>query len=585
MPQTPSSASVAFGILYIGASTIRIVAKPAKKKTTCQAVVTEPAPVVKKVAKPAPIVEAPVLQPMQTRERYSAYGLTLVFFILSFIGILNHEMWRDEFQAWMVAADAHSIGGLFQNLRYEGNPVLWHAFLYIITSVTGDPFWMQVFHIFISTGFVFLINRYAPFNFLQKVLLTFGYFCFFEYNLIARSYGLGFLLVVAFCVLYQHRHKYLVWMGAILFLLANCTIFGVIISVAFAGILTLEWLLQFRSVTMPKIKWQQLAVFLAVTLAGVITGYMQIHPEPDNSFPTMYVDYYDHLRLQWTMSRIVNAYLAIPDFTTFHFWNTNLLVPKEENFIPALGFLMLLIWMIAFVRYRLLFVLYVVGSLTILVFHYYSGLMWSRYASHLFVILIACHWLSYFFGKQPYSFLPLELVAWLGDKIRTPLLYLVLVTGFAGGVMSYIKDLQEPFSNSEEAAQFLIDNKLDALEIIGSTDYAVSPLANHLGKPIYYPERKEKGTFIIYDQKRLNLWSFDAIQQLVMDLNQQGHKKIILVKSSEIKMTFQDTGESIPWTEGNLTDWLTMTLIHKVEPGIVKDEKYFIYSIDQIDGR
>src|ERR1017187_1871514 len=108
--------------------------------------------------------------------KYFPIVITFLFFILSFIGIMNHEMWRDEFQAWLVARDAHSIPQLLHNLKYEGNPMLWHFFLFIITTFTHNPFWMQVFHILISSSFVYLINRYSPFPLFQKFLLTFGYY-------------------------------------------------------------------------------------------------------------------------------------------------------------------------------------------------------------------------------------------------------------------------------------------------------------------------------------------------------------------------------------------------------------------------
>ncbi len=553
----------------------------------------------KKSVKPTPVAEVPILKksnqpwdqpatpvpPSPRWHTYAAYGITAIFFILSLIGVLHHEMWRDEFQAWMVAADAHSIPELFKNLKYEGNPVLWHAFLFVITTFTDNPFWMQVLHILISTSFIFLINRYAPVSIIQKVLLTFGYYTFFEFNLISRSYGLGFLLVIIFCVLYQERHKYLLWMGVVLFLLANCTIFGVILSVSFSGLLVLEYLLQSRKIKVEKIRLGPLLQFVGITLTGVILGYLQIHPEPDNSFPTFYVNFYDTLRLQWTLSRLVQAYFAIPDFTMFYFWNTNFFVPREDEFFVLIGFVILLLWMLSFLRYRLAWVLYVVATFTILGFHYYSGLMWSRYASHLFVVLVVCFWIMKFQTPTSYSWQPLKFMAMVGDKIRTPLWYVVLTTSLIGGVGSYIFDLEHPFSTSQQAADYLKENKLDQLEIIGSTDYIVSPLATHLKRKIYYPEREEEGSFIIYDPRRLNLWSFDAIQKMALELNNKGQKKIILIRSTPIFMTFQDTGEQTPWTEGNLTDWLEMTLIHKVEPGVVKDEKYFIYSIDEIANR
>ncbi|MEO5905603.1 MAG: hypothetical protein ABIQ11_02680, partial [Saprospiraceae bacterium] len=208
-------------------------------------------PVVRKKSETAPLKTVPVQERVLAKTTeildpgyaaYWPYVITAIFFGLSLLGILKHEMWRDEYQAWMVAADAHSIPQLFQNLKYEGNPVLWHAFLFIITTFTDNPFGMQIFHILISAGFIFLINRYAPFNLLQKILLTFGYYTFYEYNIISRGYGLGLLLIVAFCILYAQRQKHILWIAAVLFVLANSTIFGVMLAVCFDGIILMEQL-------------------------------------------------------------------------------------------------------------------------------------------------------------------------------------------------------------------------------------------------------------------------------------------------------------------------------------------------------
>jgi len=144
--------------------------------------------------------------------------------------------------------------------------------------------------------------------------------------------------------------------------------------------------------------------------------------------------------------------------------------------------------------------------------------------------------------------------------------------------MAYIKDLQFPFSTSEQAAKFIKDNKLDQFEIIGSVDYVVSPLATQLDKEILYAERKEHGSFIIYDQKRTNIWSFAEVQATIEQMHKEGQKQVILVKSSPIMQTF-NTGESIPWEAATLTPQLFMTRLTTIHSGIVEDEKYYIYSI------
>ena len=517
--------------------------------------------------------------------KYFPYAITLLFFILSFIGILNHEMWRDEYQAWMVAADAHSIPELFKNLKYEGNPVLWHAFLFIITSVTDDPFWMQVFHILISTTSIYLINRYSPLPIIQKVLLTFGYYTFFEYNLISRSYGLGLLLVVIFCVLYRNREKYILWIAAVLFLLSNVTIFGVMLAVCFGGIIIWERLFQVKKDKGPVIPWTQLVIFTAIVAAGVLSGYLQIRPEPDNSFPQMYVTHYDPIRTKFTFSRMMHAYFPIPDFRTLHFWNTNILVPAgfKHMFWPAP--ILFLLWVLAFLRYRLILLLYAGGTLLLIIFFYYTGNLWSRYAGHLFVLLVVCCWLVHDHKERPFKNTFLNQFSLLTDRIRVPFFILILAVNAYGGIRSYLKDLKYPFSNSPKAAAFMKEHKLDQYNIIGSRDYITSPLAVQLGKKMWYAERHEFGSFIIYDQKRLNLFSFNDVQATINELNRNGANRIILVISSPVQKTDPDTGVSVPWLEGKISENLSMKLLTSIPGGIVLDEQYHIYSIDAISGQ
>lgn len=533
---------------------------------------------------PQPIIEPEVIpvSPPSKWLGYLPYIITGIFFILSLIGLLNHEMWRDEYQAWMVAADAHSIPQLFQNLKYEGNPVLWHSFLFIISALTDDPFGMQLFHILISTSFIFLINRYGPFPILQKVLLTFGYFMFYEYNLISRGYGLGLLLIVCFCILYQHRQKYILLMAAVLFVLANSTIFGIMIAVSFTGLIILERIFPAKKLKGVKLPWGSVLLFTGITALGVLLGYLQIKPEPDNSFPTLYMTDFDMTRAKWAFSRLIHAYFAIPNFTDFHWWNTNLFVPDETKFLIGITPVIFVMWIFAFLRYRFVLALYTAGTLLLILFYYYTGFIWARYSGHLYLLLFACCWLVYYNKEKPFKNPFLEKVSLLGNKMRIPLFILILSVHCIGGVMSYIQDLKHPFSTSEQATYFIRSNHLENLEIIGSKDYVVSPLAVQLDKKILYAERKEYGSFIIYDQKRTNIWSFKEVQAYVTQMHRQGSKQMLLVKDTPIMLRYDDTGETIPWSNARLTDSLNLKFLAKVDPGIVKDETYYIYSVDEM---
>ena len=153
-----------------------------------------------------------------------------------------------------------------------------------------------------------------------------------------------------------------------------------------------------------------------------------------------------------------------------------------------------------------------------------------------------------------------------------PFFTLILAVHVIGGVIAYYKDIKFPFSTSEKASAFIRDNRLTEYEMIGSIDYIISPLATQLKKKILYAERKEYGSFIIYDQKRTSIWSFKELQSFVRDMLAKGNKRIILVKSSQIMKTYQDTGESEPWLEGMLTETMSLQLLTTIDPGIEEDE-------------
>lgn len=69
----------------------------------------------------------------------------LAFAAIGLANILSHELWRDEFQAFLIAAQSISIADLFDRARYEGHPPLWFLFLFAITRFTADPLGMQFF--------------------------------------------------------------------------------------------------------------------------------------------------------------------------------------------------------------------------------------------------------------------------------------------------------------------------------------------------------------------------------------------------------------------------------------------------------
>ncbi|HLQ24150.1 MAG TPA: hypothetical protein VK132_13130, partial [Gemmatimonadales bacterium] len=132
-------------------------------------------------------------------QRWFPLAVTFAFLGLAGFAIANHELWRDETQAWLIARDSSSLTELFRHTRYEGHPGLWFICLFILSRVTTSPIAMQVLHLGIGAGTVWIFARYAPFTLWQRALFAFGYFPLFEYTVVSRDYGLGVLLLLGAC--------------------------------------------------------------------------------------------------------------------------------------------------------------------------------------------------------------------------------------------------------------------------------------------------------------------------------------------------------------------------------------------------
>ncbi|MDD5569559.1 MAG: hypothetical protein PHD97_00210 [Bacteroidales bacterium] len=516
-------------------------------------------------------------------ERNHSYIITIVFFLLSLAGILNHEMWRDEYQAWMVADDAHSIPQLFHNLKYEGNPVLWHLLLFGLTSITGNAFIMQIVHIIISAAFIFLINKYSPFSILQKILLTFGYYTFFEFNMISRGYGLGFLLVVIVCILYKNRYRYYLPVSVLLFLLANSTIFGLMLSVSFAFIILLDYVILKKQNKVENFQFYKIAIAGIIIIAGWITGLIQMLPSPDSTFPLSYLEHYTFSMVRFKYSFIcsLGAYLPIPDFWDSYFWNTNLFIKNFHTPNLIFSLIVFLIYIIGFLRNRLITLFFTAGTLLQIAFYYYTMMpTLYRYVGHFTVLLIICTWINHYYNEDKYKNKLLKNLSYLGKKISKPLFTIILVISFVGGIGSYYLDLIHPFSTNYKAAKFIRENKLQDLKIIGAIDFIVSPLAVELQKKIYYSQRKEFGTFAVWDKKRKLNPDIDDLFAAIDVMQKAGETKFLAVLSYPIAQVIN--GQKIELTSEMLTDNMKGTLLKNIKPGIVENETYFIYLIEKV---
>lgn len=151
--------------------------------------------------------------------------IIFVFVAVSLYIIPYHEFWADEVQAFLIARDA-DWAEIFTIIPYqEGQPVLWHILLKMGICLFGDGLNMSYLSLAIMTIAVSLLVFKYDIPLAYKVLIPFGYYFMYQYNIMARNYCLAYLGLILVGLFYQKRHQK-IWSYVLsLALLAESTTF------------------------------------------------------------------------------------------------------------------------------------------------------------------------------------------------------------------------------------------------------------------------------------------------------------------------------------------------------------------------
>ena len=446
------------------------------------------------------------------RSHFWNVALIVAFGLLSAAGILRHEIWRDEAQAWLLARDSDSLMALFLSSRYEGHPLLWHFCLFWLAKVSHSSLMMQGFNWILAIASVSLMITRSPFSRLQRGLIIFGYFFIYEYTILSRSYGMGVFFVFLFCTLYCRKRPGYWGLTAVLVLLANTSIFGLLLSFSLA--IALFYRLFFppvgcrlhreisdsRREEKPSSNWfyygGALLLGWGLSVCQIARAIFGV-PETYEVEPPLVNSWIENTNKLFQI--VLKSYLPVPNLR-FHFWNGHLL--EDWSSLPGIGPLFLCLsgiialWVLV-LAVRLLrktpifliaygFGMLSMGGLFVLV---YLGS--TRHYGHLFVLLLACLWLSRWWLAHD--------LTGNGREGKRPL-YNSLFTGVLclhvfSGAYAYVADICLPFSTSYAAAKKIELAELDGLPLIGINQRPVSPLSVYLDRSIYYPEIGKFGSF------------------------------------------------------------------------------------------
>lgn len=437
---------------------------------------------------------------------YTVYGITVLFFLLSLWGISNHELWLDEAHHYLLARDSNSVLDLVINTQYEGHPISWNLLLYWITRMTTDPLWMQVFHISIMTLAVGVFLKKAPFPWTFKLLFIFGYFIFYEYNILSRNYNLGILFIFLACSLYDKRDSKFIIISILLGLACHSHAIFLILAGTLMAIITLERLITHKQYSSIK-SW--IGIFLFGLLA--IISVLQIIPPSDTTFFNQ-GDYFTFLqKIPKSIAPFFKGIFIMPDITIDSFWNSHILVNYSKPIAGIASIVSLAIPYLLFYKNKRLVIYMYVGIFATGVFFYFTLLNAARYYGVLYLFLITALWIDtsttstddiHAFAKAKKTFLLLP--EGVLKKIRPVLIYTILGLHFIAGVYAFTMDISKPFTTAKQTFQYLEKNNLQD-KIIATKACNGTALSTYMGKQVFFTKTQSFESYCTFNRPSIQL--------------------------------------------------------------------------------
>lgn len=409
--------------------------------------------------------------------------VALFHFSIGLIGILNHEIWSDEAHHFLLARDSATLSELNKNAAYDGHPLLWDGLLFLITRFSTCVIYMQILNIIIMSVTVFLFLKHAPFKKVISLLIVFGYFFIFEYHIISRNYAISiFFITLVFIQLNKPIKDHLL-IAAFLLALSFTHVYSIIIAIALCLIL--------MSVNKNSvIKYLYLAL---IAISSLILLSLKI-PADHILFNYDTDSLLSFKRFGKTISIYLKGVLPITDFTSPQVWNSNLIISLSKPFAAVLSVIIAIAPFFIFKKEKFILLFFYFSTVLISVFIYFSPLIVAtRHAGFIFVILVFSFWLQnilYPFEKEKNKFY---------QKIAIAVLALHIISGF----YLFVRDINQPFSNSKTLAIFLEKNNLENKDIFLSNLSSGPAVSAYLNKKITYLETGENSSFC-----KWNTWPF-----------------------------------------------------------------------------
>jgi hypothetical protein len=489
------------------------------------------------------IEPTPAPAPRVPREALFAALMALAFGAVVLWQVSVHELWRDEWNPWLIARHSASLLDLLANKRYEAHPALWYLLLYAVSRFAAAPLAMQLLHAAIAVLGAWTLLRFAPFTRGERALLIAGYFLLYEYAVIARNYAVAVLLLWAFCAAVARRPRSLL-PALFLGLLAWSHALAAIL----AGLFALWWLGPGDAARRPS-GWRRIAA-IALLLAACAGAAWDAAPPSDGGVGRWHFGW-DTDHVAGVLGALADALVPLTPLRPTY-WNHHVLDPWPWT-KAAVGVLLAALATFVCAERRRTLALWAASLLALLAFWYFRHGSAFRHFGFLFVALVAAAWLAR-------SQLPAGPSRWAGARRIT--FRLLLLLQLPGAMFALAADAEYPFSACGAAAKEVQRLGLQDLPLVGETDVATAGVAGALDRPIYFVRGQRSTFFVLFDQERRQKPGDREIVWSARDLAAREGRDALLIMTRPLRQK-----------------GATVRRVATVPAGAVEDEGYILYRV------
>lgn len=418
-----------------------------------------------------------------SRQQFIQAGIFIAFATaFSFFKFQYHELWKDEWQAWLLARD-QSLSGLLSTLYFEGHPALWYLYLKLWTPLSPglpDAVLIPLAHLPVALaglGALFFLQRYPWW---LRIAVLFTYFTCFEYGIVNRGYAFVILLG-ALCCAWAPEYRQRSWpLAAALFLLCQTEVYAVLMAAAIYLYLAFPHLApRSRGPLWENPPLRRIGLALSF---GILAFLLTVFPRSgERNIQAAFVEPFSQEAIAKAFQgAFVNTYLigAIPD--------TNVFGASAAGIgLSVLAAIALGLFFSPSRRVLFTFAFFTAGFLLFGFIFYTGGVrQWGMY----FVFFLFCLQL-YLSEKGSFS------------RLQTGILAVVLLFQCRYNGIALYKEYHHPFSNARQAGLFIREKVPENVPVVAINKFEAAPVGGYAGRRFYFLPDGELFSFFKWTEK------------------------------------------------------------------------------------